>query len=214
MAKINNSSFQVFNLEKLYFLINEFIRQKSEQQNNISPTYDLSFLLPFIVSGDDDPEDWSEDKVQKFVETVKKAGEEISADDVPNNSPAGEYRSKIYNKVKEGLQETVKVYKTKQGENSQRVWAICDFLLFSLGWNDKDQVIDQNEPSLSRRLSSAEGKIKFIEEFYFENNGSQNPNYGWADALSDANKKADKRLYKNESSFYNARRNLRGRKAK
>lgn len=63
----------------------------------------------------------------------------------------------------------------------------------------------------NKKLSTAKSRINFVEGFYFKNNGSQNDEYTWDDAVNDA-KKADSRIpYKNGKSFLNARRNLRER---
>lgn len=58
------------------------------------------------------------------------------------------------------------------------------------------------------QLSTAEGKIKFISDIYF------NESVTWKKALEIANKVTDRTLYKNEKSFLNASRNLRNRNDK
>ncbi len=58
------------------------------------------------------------------------------------------------------------------------------------------------------KLSTADSRIRFVEGFYFKNNGSQNPDYTWDDAVKDAKKQDSRIPYKNAKSFLNSRRNL------
>ena len=74
---------------------------------------------------------------------------------------------------------------------------------------DVDRLIEALESK--NKLSTADSRIKFVEGFYFKNDGSQNPDYDWDDAVKDAKKEDSRIPYKNGNSFLNSRRNLKKR---
>lgn len=117
------------------------MKKDESKPHSDNPIRDLSFILPFVNNGSDDPAKWSPKQLEDFEKTVFAAGEQYTSDTTPVSSPAGEYRRVHYEELKKNLRATIQKYQNANPKsNYYQVWLVCDWVYhFALGVGDETE---------------------------------------------------------------------------
>lgn len=150
----------------------------------------LLFELPFVINrdGEYDASEWKKEEIDKFSDLIFRAGEEISNDQAPVNSPAGKYKKRKYQRLRDYLNQTAEEY---TNTNSKHLIAqACEWVLRELGWL-KDQ-------ANAEKYKTRKKRVERVEEIYREVEN-------YTDAINQFNEEVGEIIYQDYESFKAAR---------